>query len=223
MRVLIGCFMVLMSVSANPVALQNSGVDVVVEGKSIHIERYQDKACLDVAINVETIWGGEYANQKVPRACKKEVVVGIGKIQPMQFHPLIQTVGEIEVLDFIKNALAKEPQKYLLVDTRRADWYAKGTIPGAVNIPYDELIYDQDLPEDFARMMHLVRMQKNGATYNFKEAKTLLLFCNGSWCGQSPMAMTFLLEMGYPPEKLLWFRGGMQEWLLSGFSISIPQ
>jgi len=210
------------AVFANPMALQNSGIDVNIRGKQVLIERKQNAQCLDVAINVETIWGGDYANKNVPVPCKKEVVTAIGKVQPMQFHPAIQTVGEIEVLDFIKNKLARFPDKYLLVDSRRPDWYSAGTIPGAVNIPYDELIYDADLPEDFARMMKLAHVKKDGKKYLFENAKTLLLFCNGSWCGQSPMAMTFLLELGYPPQKLLWFRGGMQDWQLSGLITIMP-
>ena len=38
--------------------------------------------------------------------------------------------------------------------------------------------------------------------YDFSKAKTLVLFCNGPWCSQSPDMIFALLEIGYPPEKL---------------------
>ena len=55
---------------------------------------------------------------------------------------------------------------------------------------------------------------------NLLKAKTLLLFCNGSWCSQSPNAIMSLVNLGYPLEKLLWYRGGMQDWLIYDFTVS---
>ena len=40
--------------------------------------------------------------------------------------------------------------------------------------------------------------------YDFKNAKTDLMFCNGAWCGQSPEAMKALTPIGYTEEKLKW-------------------
>ena len=54
--------------------------------------------------------------------------------------------------------------------------------------------------------------------YNFDKAKTLLLFCNGPWCSQSPTMIHALMEIGYPTEKLKWYRGGMQDWLGAGMT-----
>ncbi len=53
--------------------------------------------------------------------------------------------------------------------------------------------------------------------------RQLYFFCNGSWCGQSPYAIKHLLKMGYPAEKLLWYRGGLQSWLMLGFNTIKPK
>lgn len=48
--------------------------------------------------------------------------------------------------------------------------------------------------------------------WDFTNAKTLVLFCNGPWCEQSPTNIRTLLRMGYPANKLKWYRGGIQSW-----------
>lgn len=53
---------------------------------------------------------------------------------------------------------------------------------------------------------------------DFTEAKTLVMFCNGSWCGQTPEAVQALLDLSYPAEKLKYFRDGMQGWLSLGLT-----
>ena len=60
-------------------------------------------------------------------------------------------------------------------------------------------------------------LPKNGLFY-FDNAKTLVMFCNGMWCGQSPNNIKDLLKYGYPAEKIKWFRGGMQTWEILGFN-----
>jgi rhodanese-related sulfurtransferase len=54
--------------------------------------------------------------------------------------------------------------------------------------------------------------------YEFDNAKTLALFCNGPWCTQSPTMIYALLDIGYPPEKIKWYRGGIQTWLGAGMT-----
>lgn len=58
--------------------------------------------------------------------------------------------------------------------------------------------------------------------FDCADAKTLALFCNGMWCGQSPAFMATLLKFGYPAEKIKWFRGGMQTWEVLGFNTVKP-
>ena len=63
--------------------------------------------------------------------------------------------------------------------------------------------------------------QKNDE-WDFTSAKKLILWCNGMWCGQSPRAIQGLLELGYPAEKILYYRGGMQVWQSLGLTVIVP-
>jgi hypothetical protein len=58
--------------------------------------------------------------------------------------------------------------------------------------------------------------------WNYDNVKMLVLFCNGPWCGQSLIMIKGLLKIGYPPHKILWYRGGMQEWESLGLSTLKP-
>ena len=53
---------------------------------------------------------------------------------------------------------------------------------------------------------------RSGSLWNFASAKTMVLYCNGPWCGQSPTNIRQLLALGYPAHKLKWYRDGMQGW-----------
>ena len=208
----------------NPMVLQLTGVKTQHHypngvSKEVLIEREIPASCLNVGIEIQSIFSGDFAGINVPKECQKSFVTVVGKAQPMMIEQGVQTVGEVEVLDFIKNKLGVLPLEYILVDSRKRDWFEQMTIPGAVNIPYDEIEYDDKSPEDFERVMQLLRIQKVGNNYDFSNAKEALFFCNGAWCVQSKVAIQKLIKMGYPKEKLLWYRGGLQDWLLFGFSI----
>lgn len=212
----------------NPMVLQLTGVKtthMMANGKAqeVFIERNTPKECNDVGINPEAIFSGDYAGKNVPPLCKKSFVTTVGKAQPMSFAQGVITVGEIEVLDFIKNKLNVNPSAYILVDARKRDWYEQMTIPSSVNIPFDEIEYDSAIPEDFERVQALLGFRKIAETYDFSHAKTALLFCNGIWCVQSRLAIEKLIKMGYPREKLLWYRGGLQDWVVLGFTTIQPK
>ena len=57
---------------------------------------------------------------------------------------------------------------------------------------------------------------------DFSGAKDLLLWCNGMSGGQTPRAIKGLLKLGYPAEKIKWYRGGMQSWSVLGFTTVTP-
>ncbi len=141
-------------------------------------------------------------------------------IQPMQLEPGVETLGELEVLDFLRRISAGD-EALLLVDSRTPDWYAKGTIPGAVNIPYAQNMAGQpsDLPGLRQSMLDHCRLQLSGDTLDFSRARTLAIFCNGPWCGQTPNYIRTLLAQRYPAEKLKWYRGGMQDWCALGLTV----
>jgi rhodanese-related sulfurtransferase len=54
--------------------------------------------------------------------------------------------------------------------------------------------------------------------WNFSGAKTLVFYCNGPWCGQSPTNIKQLLALGYPAHKLKWYRDGIQGWKALGLT-----
>ena len=58
----------------------------------------------------------------------------------------------------------------------------------------------------------------NWGKSNYTNAKTLVMFCNGIWCGQSPNNILNLLKFGYPAHKIKWYRGGMQDWEILGLT-----
>jgi rhodanese-related sulfurtransferase len=134
----------------------------------------------------------------------------------------VETVGELEVLDYMRRIGAGDPG-VLLVDSRTDDWVARGTIPGAVNIPYQRLDPAHASPEDIAELLQLeFGAASADGLWNFSGAKTLVFFCNGAWCGQSPTNIKALLGLGYPAHRIKWYRGGMQAWESLGLTTVRP-
>lgn len=141
-------------------------------------------------------------------------------IQPMQLAEGVETLGELEVLDCLQRIRLGEG-RLMLVDSRTTDWYAKGTIPGAVNIPYAQNMAGQatDLPGVKRSLLDLFGVQEAGGSDDYSAAYTLAIFCNGPWCGQTPNYIRTLLALGYPASRLKWYRGGMQDWCSLGLSV----
>lgn len=199
-------------------SLQYTGVEVTINGKKLMIEREQDGKCLDIPITPSVLYGGFYAAENTPNVCKKTFMTTLGTLQPLTMDDQIKTVGELEVLAHIKKS-HKDPSKYILIDSRRLEWYTQMTIPTAHNLPYNEIEYDEDFAEDFIKMLGMLQIKKTKKGLDFSNAKHAVLFCNGSWCVQSPRAIEKLVKLGYPKEKLLWYRGGLQDWLAYGFTV----
>jgi len=212
----------------NPLVLQYTGVHAVHKHSEhdveiFHIQRVQPSQCLDIEMSPENLYDEDLSSANIDKNCKKTLTTTVGKVQPMKIANGIRTVGEIEVLDFIKNRSSKNPQKYLLIDSRKTNWYEHSTIPSAVNLPYTDMEYDEDFEEEYTRMLGLLSIKKIEGKFDFSKAKTVLLFCNGNWCGQSPTAIKTLLKMGYPAKKILWYRGGLQSWIMLGFNTIKPK
>ncbi len=136
-------------------------------------------------------------------------------VQPFKVAEGVETFGELELLDFIKN------HKGVFIDARLPNWYYKAAIPTAVNIPFK--LFLTDTPERKKILESLGVTFDETDEPDFSHAKTLLLYCNGAWCGQSPTAIRALLEIGYPAKKLKYYRGGMQSWQLLGLTTIVPE
>ena len=144
-------------------------------------------------------------------------------IQPSNLAPGVVTIGELEVLDYLAK-IAEGDETILVVDSRTSDWAAKGTIPGAVNIPWTNLNPARGAdPISIGEILEERFNAKNlEGLWDFGNAKTLVMFCNGMWCGQSPSNIKTLLKFGYPAHKIKWYRGGMQNWEILGLSTVKP-
>lgn len=145
-------------------------------------------------------------------------------VQPMHLLPGVETIGELEMLNYIKRASKKDPN-LLIIDSRTPDWVAKGTIPTSVNIPWTQLYQNASNYEPM--VVEGILTDRFGATvhdgiWNFSNVKDLVFFCNGPWCGQSPTNIKALVSMGYPAHKIHWYRGGMQAWNALGLTTVKP-
>ncbi len=177
-------------------------IDVMHGGKSVTIMRNQNQKNTVNPAFAKT-------SRKCPPFC----------IQPSVLAPGVETIAENEVIDYLKR-MNDGDNSILVVDSRTPDWAAKGTIPGAVNIPWTKLnpakgadpISIGEIMEDSFNASNLEGL------WDYSDAKTLVMFCNGMWCGQSPNNIKNLLKFGYPAHKIKWYRGGMQDWEILGLT-----
>ena len=212
--------------SANNLNLKNSGVSINIEddnGDKQHytIKRITNEDCKALnGADPKVIWSDNYANKNIINDCKKTFVTTVGKISPIKISENIKTVGELEVIDFIQKS--QQNENLLLVDARMPDWYEQMTIPTAQNIPF-KYFNPKKYPTDFEDVMDSIAIEQNeDGTYDFSEAKTLLIFCNGAWCLQSELAIKNLQKIGYPENKLFWYRGGMYSWKMLNLTTIEP-
>jgi len=225
------CFhiLVLSAILSNAHALEvnitktMSHVNTAHNGKVIKIKRNQDQ---------NNVLSGSYTktSRKCPPFC----------VQPMKVAPGVETVGEAEVLLFIKDKV--NHGSGVLIDARTASWFKKATIPGSINIPFNTFNKDssdllkvsalaklgvttkketRDEKSLIDQMMSMIQDDtvELSSQWDFTKAKYVVLWCNGIWCEQSPRAIKGMLELGYPAEKIKYYRGGMQSWQSLGLTV----
>jgi rhodanese-related sulfurtransferase len=185
------------------ISTEIDSVDVVHNGKKVTIMRNQD---------TENTVDPTYAktSRKCPPFC----------IQPAKLAVGVETIGELEMLDYLKRS-SEGDKTLLVIDSRTPDWLVNGTIPGSINLPWTEL--KPGAGADPFTIADILEKQFGAQSleglWDFSNAKTLVLFCNGMWCGQSPSNIKTLLKFGYPAHKLKWYRGGMQNWHNLGLTV----
>jgi rhodanese-related sulfurtransferase len=179
-----------------------ASVAVMHDGKKTTIMRNQDQQNTVKPAFAKT-------SRKCPPFC----------IQPAVVAPGVETIAELEILAYLSKMNAGD-DSILVIDSRTPDWVKKGTIPGAVNIPWtalnpakgaDPISIGEILVDQFG-------VKEMEGLWDYSGAKTLVIFCNGMWCGQSPNNIRNLLKFGYPADKIKWYRGGMQDWEILGLS-----
>jgi rhodanese-related sulfurtransferase len=111
-----------------------------------------------------------------------------GTIQPHELAAGVRTIGELELIAHVRAGLP-------IVDSRRVEQFAQATIPGAYSLPHVEL---------------------PGRIDELDRGRLTVLFCNGPQCAATPSAVNTLLASGYPAEALLYYRGGLHDWVTLG-------
>jgi rhodanese-related sulfurtransferase len=193
--------------------------------KKVTLKRENYSYCKKTPITPDIFWSQNMAHSDVDKICKKIFVTSRGMIRPMIYQDGVTTIGELELLKFIQDKSSKDSSKYLLVDTRTPTWYEKLTIPSSINIPYYSLIKEEFLEDDYYNALNTLGIKivdEKSSKFDFSSAKEIAIFCNGAWCSQSSKFMNNLIKIGYPKDKILWYRGGMHSWLSYNFTTISP-
>ena len=207
-------FLCLLFAAVNSYADGEGPVWITKDIKSLEVNHEDRTVVIERIQNNEHMIDWDYAltSRPCPPFC----------VQPMNLASGVETIGELEVLDYLK-AMQKGDEKIMLIDSRDEWWLGKGMIPGAVSIPWKKLHAAQAEPQEIAKILEFdFGAIFHDGLWNFENAKTLVFYCNGVWCGQSPTNILSLLAVGYPPGKLKWYRGGMQAWKGLGLT-TIPK
>jgi rhodanese-related sulfurtransferase len=183
-------------------------VEVMHSGEKIMITRAADKSAVLPKPFAKT-------SRHCPPFCIQPAIVAAG----------VETVGELEVLGYLKR-VSDGDRKVMVIDSRTPEWIIRGTIPGSVNIPWNKINVDVQGAFDVSAeadslhdiLVNQLGVQEIEGKLDFRNAKTLVLFCNGSWCPQSSSNIKTLIKLGYPAYKLKWYRGGMQDWVSLGLT-----
>ena len=196
------------AVAGKPVGITPDMMDagVIHDGKTVKIMRDQNNDANVIPAFAKT-------SRPCPPFC----------IQPIVLAPGVETLGEREIIDYLVR-MKKGDDSVLVIDSRTPDWVKKGTIPGAINLPWtalnpakgaDPISIGEILEDRFGA-------SEMEGLWDYSNAKTLVMFCNGMWCGQSPNNIKNLLKFGYPAHKIKWYRGGMQNWSNLGLTTVKP-
>jgi len=190
--------LLLVSLQASQVPLSPDldAIDIDIKGKKVHISRIQD---IDHKLD---------NNYSLTSRLSPPF-----EIQPYTVEEGIQTISELDVFAFIQEELKKGN---LLIDARLKHWFYQSTIPTAINIPFTTIHRESEILKTFS-------ITKKGEKLNFSKAKKLLIFDNGPWCPQASEAIHALTKLGYPKEKILYYRGGMQYWSILGLVYAYPK
>jgi hypothetical protein len=175
-----------------------SSIDIVFKGKKIKISRIQD------------------SNHKMNKTFSLTSRLSPPfEIQPYTVVEGVETISELDVFQFMQNELQKEG---LVIDTRLKHWFNQSTIPTAMNIPFTEMA-----EYNTTNGLKIFSVKNIKGELDFSKAKTLLIFDNGPWCPQASHAIKTLISLGYPKDKILYYRGGMQYWSILGLHYAYPK
>lgn len=135
-------------------------------------------------------------------------------IQPMSIKG-VKTVAELETLRFIDKLKDKEGR--LLIDARTNSAYKKETIPGAINLPFRMLDKKSSYRDEVLKLLGATkRVDKK---WYFKNAQSLLIFGESGFSTEASDMVQELIKLGYPKDKILYYRGGITSWKSAGLLV----
>jgi len=69
------------------------------------------------------------------------------------------------------------------------------------------------------RLNELGCVSKEGK-WECSNATKVVAFCNGATCKQSPTAIKIMIAEGYPADRIYYYRGGIQSWILRWLTVT---
>jgi rhodanese-related sulfurtransferase len=96
----------------------------------------------------------------------------------------------------VHDALAREPD-FILVDVRSPEIYARGHVPGAINIPHGKIIESR--------------------LAQFPAGTVFVVYCAGPHCNGGHKGAIRLAQLGRPVKLMI---GGITGWLDEGFELA---
>ena len=96
----------------------------------------------------------------------------------------------------VHDALASEPD-FVLLDVRSPDLYARGHVPGAINIPHGKIIE--------SKLNH------------YAVGTVFVVYCAGPHCNGAHRGAIRLARLGRPVKLMI---GGITGWLDEGFELA---
>lgn len=157
------------------------------------------------AANAAT-YAGRFA--AVPSSCDPYCIAP--KTAAVGIEPLI----EGQVLDFLVDMVGNN--EGLLVDARMPEARALGYIPGSVSLPHETLAPENQFRDEILKALGARAFED---VFNFADAQNLVVYDNGPTQNDAGVLISHLLEVGYPPEKIRYYRGGMQVWSVVGLTV----
>lgn len=178
------------------IAEETTPVKIRPDLPSVTIETPDGTQVIKRIQNTEHQVTGEWA--KTSRQCPPFCIQAITPAEG------VTTIGELELIEMLRDP------DVVVMDSRTPSWFEGGSIPGAVNVPYTQVID------------HLGELgcEPDFDGWECENPKRVALFCNGNWCGQSPTAIRNMIEVGYPADRIYYYRGGMHAWRMLGLTVT---
>jgi len=185
------------SINAKEVLIEKGlkSVPIIHQGEVVNIQRNQDRSH-EIMKFYQGTWRGK-----------------IQPLFPFGTHP-VETVAELEVIEYI-NDISHGDEQVLIIDARpQSATIITGMIPTSIRVDNNQL----RALSSRNQTLTLFGVNSGITGYDYTNAKILVIYCNGLWCGKSPKMIRKLIALGYPPELLKYYRGGMQAWRSVGLT-----